>query len=90
MNAPLAPSGKLTCRDFLDLVLDYVEGDVNADVKALCERHLEICRACRDYLASYRTTYRLELATLADEREELPEDLLRTILEAAGAASPQN
>lgn len=79
--------GQLTCREFLDLLLQFVENEAGTELAALCRRHLEVCRACREYLASYQETRRLARAasgTPAGAEAELPEDLMRQILAAAG------
>lgn len=89
MHPPHGPESQLTCRDFLELLLQYVEGETSAELAARCEQHLELCRACREYLASYQETRRLSRAA-ADEADGVPEDLLQRILAAAGVATSLN
>lgn len=86
MHPPHAHPDQLTCRDLLELLLHYAEGETSAEVAALCEQHLELCRECREYLASYQETRRLSRAA-ADEADAFPEELLEQILAAAGAHS---
>ena len=76
----------ITCREFEDFVLQYLDGEVPARQLAMFELHLRICRECRDYLAAYRRTIEIGRAAFktADEAlpDDIPEDLIKAILEA--------
>jgi anti-sigma factor RsiW len=77
----------LTCQEFIELILDFLEGDIPPTVRALCEQHLKACRACVDYLASYQTATELgRRAHKIDDGGEvgLPDELLQAILKSAG------
>lgn len=45
----------MTCQEALELLGGLVEHDLGAGDTARLRLHLAICRACRDYLDSYRT-----------------------------------
>jgi anti-sigma factor RsiW len=69
----------LACVSGLDLLMDYLEGEVTDDVRETIEAHVAGCSKCVAFLESYRATPRImRNATAA----ELPEDLARS-LEAA-------
>lgn len=45
-----------TCRDSLDLLLEYAEGVLPDDVRKRLEAHFCDCPPCEDFLKSYRAT----------------------------------
>ena len=49
----------LTCKDAIDLILDYLEEDLSPEALADFERHLEGCAPCLAYLNTYRKTREL-------------------------------
>ena len=69
-------STELTCREFVELVTDYLEGALPATERARFEAHLADCDACPRYLEQMRRTIRLAGALTEDRitpaaREEL-------------------
>jgi anti-sigma factor RsiW len=74
----------VTCRDFADFIMDYLTGELPADVLASFERHLSGCPHCHDYLAQYLATVAAGKEAFADENApvpaEVPEDLIQAIL----------
>ena len=52
----------LSCREIVELVTDYLEGDLDADVTTALETHLDICPGCAQYVEQIRET----VATLGD------------------------
>jgi len=79
--------GMISCEVFETFVLDYLEGELPAAKRRVFERHLKLCRECRDYLTAYQAS--LDLAKLgmkeAEKRVDLsdvPEDLVKAVLAA--------
>lgn len=76
----------MTCRELADFIADYLSGEIPGDVRAQFDWHLSVCPNCRQYLANYQATIAVgRRAFLADEAEvppDVPDDLLRAILEA--------
>jgi anti-sigma factor RsiW len=74
----------MTCREVIDFLMAYVDGELAADVRSEFERHLAVCQPCVDYLASYRRTLEVERQAFAPRDQEtappIPEDLIRAIL----------
>jgi anti-sigma factor RsiW len=77
---------RLTCRECVEFLMDYLEETLAADVRATFERHLTACPNCVRYLESYKTTTTVckkVFAAPADERlPAVPEELIQAILAA--------
>lgn len=56
-----------TCREVVDLVTDYLEGQMAADERERFERHLAICPSCVTYLEQIRLTI-VAAGSLGDDR----------------------
>ena len=63
---------RLTCRDVIARLGDYVDAALDLLMRARVALHLAVCPACRAYLATYRRT--LELVGRAG-RAEMPADV---------------
>ncbi len=76
----------ITCRQFEDFILAYLEGELPAKQRFVFELHLKVCRECRDYLAAYRHTIEISKRVFEDPDQavpdEVPEDLVRAVLDA--------
>lgn len=46
----------LTCREFVELLTDYLEHALEPCERADVERHLVICRGCSNYVEQMRST----------------------------------
>lgn len=76
----------LTCREFLDFLMDYLDGALPADSQGRFASHVEDCADCAAYLSSYRSTLTL-LESVAKDAEagvpaDVPEPLVAAVLEA--------
>jgi anti-sigma factor RsiW len=60
-NLRFSPRGfsPMTCRELVELLIDFVSDDMPAEHRARLEQHLRRCPPCEAYLASYRMTIRL-------------------------------
>jgi anti-sigma factor RsiW len=68
----------ITCHELIDVIDDYLDGQLApADVDAL-EQHLAVCDACRAYLATYRRARALGAAAA---RVEMPEEMTARLRE---------
>jgi anti-sigma factor RsiW len=78
--------GMITCREFEDFILRYLDGELAPREKAVFELHMKLCRECRNYLAAYRRAVELGQAALGVSGDslpdEVPEDLVKAILAA--------
>ncbi len=74
---------ELTCREFVNFLHAYIDQDLSAERLAVFDRHLSVCPDCTGYLDGYRKTMGLSVAALSELSErEIPEDLVKAILEA--------
>ncbi len=76
----------MTCREALDFLMNYIDGELAPDVRATFDRHLDACASCRAYLANYQQTVRAGKAAFAadsdDQASEMPEELIRAMIAA--------
>jgi len=70
----------LTCRELVELVSDYVEGDLDARHRAAFEGHLTACEGCEAYLEQMRTTIALTGRLREDDLDPAVRDRLLTAL----------
>jgi anti-sigma factor RsiW len=61
----------VACQEFVELITDYLEGELPPDQVAAVEHHLDQCPPCQRYLAQIRTTIAalgyLPLHSLSDD-----------------------
>ncbi len=76
----------ITCAEFESFVLQYLDGELLEKQRVVFELHLKICRECREYLAAYRRSMEITDAVFTEADapvpEEVPEDLIKAILDA--------
>jgi anti-sigma factor (TIGR02949 family) len=75
----------VTCREFVEFLNAYLDGDLMPAERSEFERHLAICPQCVRYLAGYENTVRLVQQTLAggdDAPHDAPEQLIDAIVAA--------
>jgi anti-sigma factor RsiW len=76
----------LACIELANMILDYVDGDLNEDQRRSIGRHLEVCEGCRAALDQFQTVIRLAgRLTAADVAriDALDRDRLMVTLRAA-------
>lgn len=49
----------MTCREVIDFLMSYIDGDLPAEQRLQFEKHLGACPCCVNFLDSYRATVRL-------------------------------
>jgi anti-sigma factor RsiW len=70
---------KVVCQQWVELVTAYLDGALPRRVRKAIDRHLRLCRHCREYLAQMRQTIRL---TGELRKEDVPADVLDALVEA--------
>jgi anti-sigma factor (TIGR02949 family) len=68
---------EVACREFVELVTDYLEGALPEEVSAALEAHLAVCDGCTLYLGQMRLTIR---ALARQPNNGLPADLRERLL----------
>jgi anti-sigma factor RsiW len=78
----------LTCREFVDFLMAYEDGELPAAERAAFDAHIAECPDCVAYLESYRTTVALGKRAFADQDaaagDHVPEELVTAVLAARG------
>jgi anti-sigma factor (TIGR02949 family) len=49
----------MTCRETIDLFMDFVEGSLSPEDKQELDRHFAACPPCLEFLRSYEATPRI-------------------------------
>lgn len=84
-----------TCREVHDFLMAWLDGELEPDVGARFETHIEACPCCKNYVESYRETVELgrnAYEPCADEPDEphpaLPDELVKAVLAARRKSTP--
>jgi anti-sigma factor RsiW len=77
----------MSCRQFVEIVTDYLEQQLDEARRLWTDEHLAGCDACRNYLEQMRTTIRA-LRDLGDESLDVAER--ERILAVMRAARPSS
>jgi len=80
----------ITCRQITALILDYVNGELDAETALALKEHLRKCPDCIAFLATYQKTIQ---ATRSLPYESLPLGMrtrVRQFLQAKIKGSPRN
>ena len=75
----------ITCRELIDFLYLYLDGELPPDRVAEFERHLSVCPSCVTYIETYREAILLGKKAFVDPEEPAetcaPEELVAAILE---------
>jgi len=81
--------GMLTCMEFEEFLIGYMEGDISPAQRRVFEVHIKICRECREYMAAYKRTIEITGRAYQDGSapvpQDVPEDLVQAISDARRA-----
>lgn len=73
----------MTCRDFADFLLDYVEGELPIEARRRFDEHIGVCPDCMQYLQHYTAAMEAgRLAMAEDLAADVPDELVNAILAA--------
>jgi anti-sigma factor RsiW len=85
---PRTPGLTVHCQEIVELVTDYLEGVLDADLTAEVEAHLELCNGCNIYVEQMRATIRalgrVPVATLSETAQA---ELVRAFRDLRGPAA---
>ena len=79
MNQTASTYDELSCQELVELITDYLEGMLPAEMRERFERHIGHCSGCQTYLEQMRATIR---ATGTLTRESLSPEAERELLDA--------
>ena len=78
----------MTCREVLDFLMAYLDGELTREQEYEFERHMAVCPSCVNYLSSYKQTVRMGKAAFTNlddsAAESVPDGLLAAIRKARG------
>jgi anti-sigma factor RsiW len=75
----------VTCREFADFLLSYVDRDLAPATRATFDAHLAVCPDCVRYLQQYLDTIAAApLAFADDDFADVPEALVQAVLASCG------
>lgn len=72
----------MTCRELIDFLADYLDGELPERRRQVFEQHLGECSDCRHYLESYRRTIELGKAAFAVEDGPIPQEVPPALVQA--------
>ena len=76
----------ITCREFIEFLMDYLAGELPEAQKSAFDDHLAVCPSCVAYLNTYAETIKLGKESFSGEDDSPPDDappeLIHAILEA--------
>lgn len=62
-----------SCKEMVDLLNLYVDGELDEKTRAAFDKHFELCPPCVDFLANYKKAIDLgKVAARKESAEELP------------------
>ncbi|NOX69761.1 MAG: zf-HC2 domain-containing protein [Gammaproteobacteria bacterium] len=80
----------LTCKQFDEFMMDYLEGNLPFWQKVSCGLHLRMCRKCAKFVDQYRRVVLLEKDALLPSADSIPEAVPEELVNAALAYRQQN
>ncbi len=76
----------MTCKDFIEFLHQWLDGELPEAQELLFEEHLSLCSSCVAYLSNYQDTLSLAKGAFCDPEgpvpDEVPEDLVEAVLAA--------
>jgi len=81
---------ELCCRDFVEVIMAWLDGELEAGIRDRFDAHLAVCPDCVNYLESYKTTVALGKCICdpddpaAPVPDDVPEELVQAVLAARG------
>ncbi len=73
----------LTCKEFDEFMIDYLEGDLPVWQKTMCWLHVKLCRECAYFVKQYRQVVALGREAFDSPDEPIPDSVPEELIEAA-------
>jgi anti-sigma factor RsiW len=76
----------MTCRDFIEFLMQYLSGELSEADRREFDHHLSICRACVAYMKAYQQAVELGKTAFEPSEAEVPADVPEELISAILAA----
>jgi len=73
----------LTCKQFDEFMIDYIEGNLPLWQKISCGLHVRMCRKCARFVEQYKRIILLEKNAYLEPDNSIPEEIPEELLKAA-------
>lgn len=73
----------LTCKQFDDFMVDFLEHDLPFSQKLGCWMHLKMCRDCSKFVRQYQQTITLGKQAFDNPDEPVPDSVPEDLIKAA-------
>jgi len=73
----------LTCKEFDDFMVDYLDDDLPAWQKFMCWLHVKMCRECVHFVREYQRTIALGKTAYDAPDEPVPDSVPEELIKAA-------
>ena len=73
----------LTCKEFDDFMVDYLDGDLTAWQKFMCWLHVKMCRECAHFIQQYQKVIKLGRSAFDTPDDRVPDSVPEDLIEAA-------
>ena len=74
----------LTCKEFDDFMVDYLDGDLTVWQKFMCWLHVKMCRECASFIQQYQKVIKFgQSAFDAPDDDPLPDSVPEELIKAA-------
>ena len=80
-----------TCKEVVEYLMSYLEGELSPAEREVFERHLAMCPPCVAYLRTYEATIKAGKQACCSNPalEHVPDELIKAILAARNIPPPQ-
>ncbi len=76
----------MTCREFVEVLMAYLDGDLAPGQRSVFEEHIGACPPCLTYMDTYKETVALGKSLCDDPEGPVPEDAPEELVAAVLAA----
>lgn len=73
----------LTCKEFDEFMVDYLDGGLPIWQKYMCWLHVKMCRECAYFVQQYRRAIALEKSAFNCPDDAVPESVPEELVKAA-------
>ena len=80
----------LTCKEFDDFMIDYLDGGLPFWQNFGCWLHIKMCKECAYFVSQYQRTIALEKTAFENPDDQVPDSVPEELVKAALARRKTN